>query len=308
MSMIRKVAPVVIVIAAACGGSPHPAQPPPPPPASHPTTRAERVELKAKGLAAYEHGDWAGCATLLAQAEDPYDAACCYARAGDADHAFALLPQAFDHGFRDADHLRADPDLAALHADPRWATVVADLDAKIAAYKASVNAELFQIYTDDQADRQGTYESIDWSVVTPRDIARRTRVDEIIAAGGATVGADYLHAAMVYQHGESTDDYRRANELARKAVELDPDDELARWLVAATEDRWLVKQGKPQKWATQYGKKHGVWVLEDVDPSITDAERAEWDCPPLAEARARADQMNADAAKTEAAKTDAAKH
>jgi hypothetical protein len=29
-----------------------------------------------------------------------------------------------------------------------------------------------------------------------------------------------------------------------------------------------------------------------VDPNVTDAERAEWDAPPLAEAQKRADAMN----------------
>ena len=293
MSVIRNVGWVVIAVA--CGGKPP--QPEPQPQQPKPMTRAERVELRAKGFAAYQRGEWVACAATFEQADDAYSAACCLARGGDVDGAFARLPHAFDRGYRDLEHLKTDTDLESLHGDARWAPTIDALARTVAAYNATLNAELAQIYTDDQGDRQGTYESIDWSVVTPRDVARRKRVDEIIAAGGAKVGADYYHAAMVYQHGESTADYARANELARKAVALDPDDDDARWLVAATEDRWLVTQGKPQKWATQFTKKDGVWVLDEVDPSITDAERAEWNCPPLAEARARADQMNAALAK-----------
>jgi hypothetical protein len=38
--------------------------------------------------------------------------------------------------------------------------------------------------------------------------------------------------------------------------------------------------------------RDGKWVLWDVDASVTDAQREEWNVPPLAEARARAERMN----------------
>ena len=50
---------------------------------------------------------------------------------------------------------------------------------------------------------------------------------------------------------------------------------------------------KPQKYGTQFQKQGDVWVLWEVDPATTDEERAKWDVPPLAEAKARAVQMNA---------------
>lgn len=40
----------------------------------------------------------------------------------------------------------------------------------------------------------------------------------------------------------------------------------------------------------------GKWILWEVDPSITDEERARWDVPPLAAAKARVKQMNGGAA------------
>ena len=40
------------------------------------------------------------------------------------DEAFRHLEAALTLGFRKADHLAADPDLAALHDDPRWAALV----------------------------------------------------------------------------------------------------------------------------------------------------------------------------------------
>jgi hypothetical protein len=50
--------------------------------------------------------------------------------------------------------------------------------------------------------------------------------------------------------------------------------------------------GKPQKFGTQLVEVEGKWQVYDVDPAVTDAERAEWGLPPLAEAVARAGELN----------------
>ena len=256
-------------------------------------TAAERAHAKVEGLAAYDRQDWATCATLLARAGDWYDAACCSARGGDDAAAFVSLDRALAQGFRDAAHAGVDPDLASLHDDPRWPTFVASVEARHAAYAATLNAELLRLYEDDQADRAVPVDQIDWAAVTPRDQARRRRVDAIIAAGQAKVADDYYHAAMVYQHGDTPDDAGRAHDLALAAVKLDPGHDTARWLAAASLDRQLMYQGKPQRYGTQYKRLDGVWTVWDVDPTVTDDERAAWNVPPLAEALARAAAMNA---------------
>jgi hypothetical protein len=105
---------------------------------------------------------------------------------------------------------------------------------------------------------------------------------------------------MVYQHGNAADEIQRAHDLAAKAVELDPAHDAARWLAAAAEDRKLMYEYKPQKWGTQYKKVDGKWIVWPVDPAITDAQRAEWDAPPLAHAYAHAAAMNAAMKKAQA--------
>jgi len=97
---------------------------------------------------------------------------------------------------------------------------------------------------------------------------------------------------LVYQHGDTEEEIARAHELSLKAAELDPDHPVARWLAAASKDRLLMRQGKPQLYATQYTKVDGKWVLYQVDPSVTDEERAKWDCPPLAAAKKQEEAMN----------------
>lgn len=289
---------VLLVLVVACSSKASSRSPPPTAAAMTidapaPLTAAERARAKTDGLAAYDAKQWASCGALLDRAGDSYNAACCHALGAAPDRAFASLGRAVDDGFRDGAHLANDPDLASLHADPRWPPLVDLVTARAAEYRAKVNGELADLYTADQADRAGAIGAIDWKVVGPRDEARRQRVDAILAAGGAKVAADYYHAAMVYQHGSALAEIQRAHELAVKAVSLDATHDAAKWLAAAAEDRALMYQQQPQKYGTQFQKQQGVWVVWQVDPSITDEQRAAWNVPPLAEAHARAAQMNA---------------
>jgi hypothetical protein len=296
---------IVLLLSIASLGSCGPAAPPPRAasgpslgaraPAASPTpSRAERAALRADATVAYEHKAFARCGALFEQAGDHYNAACCHALGGDRDAAFAQLARLIDGKYRDLASLDRDSDLASLHADPRWAAERARLVTRIAEHRARVHPELLQLHDEDQADRAaGSYEQIDWSKVAPRDRARRQRVDAIVAAGGAKVADDFFHAAMVYQHGDRPEEIQRAHDLALQAVALDPTHDRARWLAAAAEDRRLMYDGKPQKWGTQLKKLDGVWVVWQVDPTITDAMREAWNVPPLAESQANAARMNA---------------
>jgi hypothetical protein len=133
---------------------------------------------------------------------------------------------------------------------------------------------------------------MDPSAVWQRDSARRQLVEQILAAGGAHDGADFYHAAMVFQHGPEIEDSRRAHELALHAVTLDPANAKARWLCCASEDRLLQKEGKPQRWGTQFDYVDGRWQIAPTDDSVDDAERARWNVPLKDEQLRRADRMN----------------
>jgi hypothetical protein len=145
-----------------------------------------------------------------------------------------------------------------------------------------MNAELRAIFEADQGDRRSGM----GPELAARDRDRRRRVLELLAAGDVVDGADYYHAAMVFQHGGSLASYRRARELALRAVELGHPP--ARWLAAAALDRLLVRQGRRQRYGTQYRMWGDDRMLVEVDPVTTDEERAEWGVPPLAAALGRA--------------------
>lgn len=162
-----------------------------------------------------------------------------------------------------------------------------------ACAQAPVNPELLALYKADQQDRAGG--AIDWQAVSARDQARQQRVRELAAEGALKHSDDFLHAAMVYQHGEMPDFYRQAQLWALRAVELDPGNARARWLACAAEDRWLHRSGKAQVWGTQYIRPGAVapWTMEPFERAAkTDAERRAMGVKTLAESAARLAEMN----------------
>ena len=165
--------------------------------------------------------------------------------------------------------------------------------AQTPAPEAGPNPELARLYQEDQGDRAGTLKDTDWAAVEKRDAERRQRVLEIMEKGGARQAADYYHAAMVFQHSVKPEDHDHAHAWCLEALKLDPGHAKARWLAAASKDRALMWRGQPQLYGTQFKKVDGKWILWEVDPSITDEERAKWGVPPLSVAKERVEKLNA---------------
>ena len=68
----------------------------------------------------------------------------------------------------------------------------------------------------------------------------------------------------------------------------------AKWLAAASEDRFLGSIGRNQRFGTQY-KTHDPdpqWRLDPVDDDVTDLTREAWSVPSIAEAMRREIEMN----------------
>jgi hypothetical protein len=155
------------------------------------------------------------------------------------------------------------------------------------------SAELAKLYDEDQADRlPKDGKPIDWTVVAPRDRQREARVKALYEKGAVRTGKDFNRAAMVLQHASKPEDYLLAHEFCVAALAKGERD--ARWLAAATEDRFLMNLGRPQRFGTQYrssGANDPVRLYK-VEPGVTDELRRELGVPTLAEARKREAQMN----------------
>ena len=161
-----------------------------------------------------------------------------------------------------------------------------------AAESDLMNAELLSLYEADRREhaRAPRANTPAYRAMRARDLERRVRVMELVAAGGLSAPEDYYHAAWIMNHGDTPADARSGHLLALRSSELGH--RPARWLAAASYDRWQMYQGKPQKYGTNYvydGRRDRLW---DVDPRTTDEERAAWDVPPLAEQLRKAEEAN----------------
>ncbi len=146
---------------------------------------------------------------------------------------------------------------------------------------------LYKLYVEDIADRKQVSNWNDQTQVkqiNEHDLRRRKKVKELIDTNQLTESADYHHAALIFQHGDTVEDFQQAHHLAREAMNRGY--EAAKWMYAATLDRWNLAAGKPQLYGTQFMiDSNGEWKLaEPIDQSISDEERAKYNVPPLAKA------------------------
>ena len=155
-----------------------------------------------------------------------------------------------------------------------------------------MNNELLSLYQADRQEhaKQAKANTLEYKAMRKRDLARRARVLEMVAANALHTAEDYYHAAWIMNHGDTPEDAENAHRLALRSSELGH--RPARWLAAASYDRWQMYQGKSQKYGTNYvydGIRDRLW---DVDPQTTNEERAAWDVPPLAEQLRKAEEAN----------------
>jgi hypothetical protein len=74
-----------------------------------------------------------------------------------------------------------------------------------------------------------------------RDLQRRERVLEVMAQSESFSAEDYYHAACIMNHGDSPQDAEHAHTYALRSSEL-----------GHRPARWLMYQGKPQKYGMNY--------------------------------------------------------
>ena len=158
-----------------------------------------------------------------------------------------------------------------------------------------VSDMLRQLYEDDQAVRGS-----DWSNLTPEemgeihlgDVARRKEVLAILADGYVSTADDHFHAAMILQHGDQPSDYLLSHVLATVAGFEGHD--TAKWLAAASLDRYLQSVDQPQVFGTQFSMTGSEWTQEPIDGGLfPDALRGQYGVPALGRAEDRLEAMNA---------------
>jgi hypothetical protein len=162
--------------------------------------------------------------------------------------------------------------------------------APVPTPKATVDgpasAEIREIRDADQADRKFTKlpPPDEMKAMVERDKKRREQIRELLNDGKLVTPEDFDNAALVFQHGETPDDFLTAHELSMIAVMLGRFNSLP----ALSEDRFLEKIGRKQRFGTQFGMGiNNKLVARPIDgglaTSVTDALRADFLVPTVRE-------------------------
>jgi hypothetical protein len=201
--------------------------------------------------------------------EDLYNAACCWALAGDPDKAFFYLNRAAREGKWSAlDNTAKDKDLISLHPDKRWEDIISRIRLNQLEKENRIDKPLEdtlnKVYTDDQGSRL-KIDSIEkrfgfqspqmdslWKVISDKDSVNLEIVTGILSRKGwlgpYEVGERASMAIfLVIQHSDSLTQvtWLPAMRTAVQQGKARAED------LALLEDRVLTEQGKGQLYGSQ---------------------------------------------------------
>jgi hypothetical protein len=113
------------------------------------------------------------------------------------------------------------------------------------------NLRLEELYAGDQKDREAVLSTpAQVETLRTRDMARRKEVFEMMSAGEVNTVNDLYRAAVIMLHGVEPREFLAAHRLSVMASINGH--KPARWLSAASLDRFLMSIGLPQTYGTQF--------------------------------------------------------
>lgn len=121
-------------------------------------------------------------------------------------------------------------------------------------------------------------DTLDWQAISERDLQRQSAIRVLLAKGQVQTGREYHFAALIFQHSSSPEALTLAHVLAVSAIIQG--DSSAKWLAAATLDRYLQNDKQPQVFGTQFlrqGDNNLQWTMEPYNRSaVPDSVRTLW--------------------------------
>ncbi|UWZ84313.1 hypothetical protein [Occallatibacter riparius] len=153
-----------------------------------------------------------------------------------------------------------------------------------------VKREILDLVLQDQWDRCidmfGTDPQVPSCRIQPavleHDAVRHSKARELLAEGKVETGREYFFVALLFQHSGDPNELMLAHVLAVTAASKGFFH--AKWMAAATMDRYLLSIGQPQIFGTQSRMENGKWTMEPyARTAISDALRHEWCVIPLAD-------------------------
>jgi hypothetical protein len=133
-------------------------------------------------------------------------------------------------------------------------------------------SRVHQLEIEDQSENPGNISSEEYY---RHGDARRAEVRKLLEEGKITSGEDFSDAALIFQHGQTPEEYLFAHVLAVEA--LIRGGSADKWIAAATLDRYLHAVNQPQVFGTQYpaDKAAGNTPKPQVDPRVWNVQRTQ---------------------------------
>jgi hypothetical protein len=159
--------------------------------------------------------------------------------------------------------------------------------------KPQPNADLTQLFEEDQRVRTGPQLSPEERIrINRTDADRLAAVRQLVATNQLQSGADYLHAAVIMQHGSTSSDYLLGHTLA--LICAAEGDKLCAWMSAANLDRYLLSIKQPQIYGTQFmGGDHSPETQDPYTPDlIPDSIRKKLGVPSRNDQKKQLDKIN----------------
>lgn len=115
---------------------------------------------------------------------------------------------------------------------------------------------IHQLEIEDQSENPGNISAED---AYRHGDARRAEVRKLIEERKITSGEDFSDAALIFQHGQTPEDFLFAHVLAVEG--LIRGGSADKWPAVATLDRYLQGLNQPQIFGTQYSGDKGCRIL-----------------------------------------------
>jgi hypothetical protein len=173
---------------------------------------------------------------------------------------------------------------------PTWCQQVAPKQSPTIPNLPDVKREILDLVLQDQWDRCndmfGANPRVDSCTIKPtiaeHDAMRHSKAKELLAQGKVETGREYFFIALLFQHSGDPNELMLAHVLAVTAASKGFSH--AKWMAAATMDRYLQSINQPQIFGTQFKMADGRWTMEPYSrTAISDALRGQWCVIPLAE-------------------------
>ena len=206
------------------------------------------------------------CVEITTDLEAQYQRASCLAHFGEPERAFAALDRVLAAGFHDLPRLRADREFAVLRIDPRWPTLLADADARVAAWETTLvdpalRRDLLALrIMKDEAARIGLE---DTSTAQSRrmEVARHNAIARVKMAvakygwpGNHIAGDDGAHAAEQIVEDSADRAFQKQCLPLLEAAARAGDAAMSDY--QTLDDRIAREENRPQRWHTDYSNRN----------------------------------------------------